>query len=100
MSDNEAKPDGESKPEGSEPITIRVRDQVRLSKSVSSWFSGFGVEGGSVAWRVWIVITMRPLSSRCTRINGMVTFDIAEDSARGATLGHLDIKIGGHGQAW
>jgi hypothetical protein len=32
MSDNEAKPDGDSKPaDGAEPITIRVRDQVRLS---------------------------------------------------------------------
>ena len=32
MSDNEAKPDGDSKPaDGAEPITIRVRDQVRMS---------------------------------------------------------------------
>jgi hypothetical protein len=34
MSDNEAKPDGDSKPaDGAEPITIRVRDQVRIELS-------------------------------------------------------------------
>ncbi len=37
MSDNEAKPDGDSKPvDGAEPITIRVRDQVRIELSWSA----------------------------------------------------------------
>jgi hypothetical protein len=40
MSDNEAKPDGDSKPDdGVEPITIRLRDQVRRELSWGTTFA-------------------------------------------------------------
>ncbi|KAL7534624.1 hypothetical protein ACHAXR_007870 [Thalassiosira sp. AJA248-18] len=60
MSDTEAKPDGDSKPEGSEPITIRVRDQTgeetyfkikkstKMSKVFDTYAQRKGVQASSL----------------------------------------------------